>query len=181
MEPSGAVVRFDEVGFSYPAPGGGHGPEILRGMSLALDDGSFTWLVGPSGAGKTSALRLMHAALRPTRGEVAVLGVTTGTAARRALPVLRRKIGVVHQDLRLLPHLSTFDNVALPLRLARRSEARVAQEVTEMLTWIGLEHRASARPEELSGGEQQRAAIARAVVSRPALLLADEPTGNVDA
>ncbi len=181
MKPSGTVVRFDDVGFAYPAPGGGKGPEVLRGMSLALDDGSFTWLLGPSGAGKTSALRLMHAALRPSRGGVEILGVDTGQASRGALPVLRRKIGVVHQDLRLLPHLSTFDNVALPLRLARRPEARVAQEVIEMLTWIGLEHRAGARPEELSGGEQQRAAIARAVVCRPALLLADEPTGNVDA
>lgn len=181
MERSGPVVRFDAVGLAYPAPGGGLGAEVLRGVSLALDDGSFTWLLGPSGAGKTSLLRLMHAALRPTRGTVDVLGVGTGAAPRRALPALRRRIGVVHQDLRLLPHLSIFDNVALPLRLARRPESVIAEDAAEILRWIGLDHRAHARPAELSGGEQQRAAIARAVICRPTLLLADEPTGNVDA
>ncbi len=174
------MVRFEAVGLRYP--GGtqrGH-REALADVTFTLPRGSFTWLLGPSGAGKSSVLRLMQLALRPTRGEVEVLGLRTARAPRAALPALRRRIGVVFQDFRLLPYLSVFDNVALPLRLARRPEAVIRADVTEMLRWVGLDSQAQALPLELSGGEQQRVAIARAVVHRPELLLADEPTGNLD-
>ncbi len=182
------MVRFSGVGLRYAtaaAAGRGEaeaaaGPEVLRDLSFTLSEGSFHWLLGPSGAGKSSLLRLMHLALRPTRGVVEVLGLDIARAPRASLPRLRRRIGVVHQDFRLLPHLSAFDNVALPLRIAGRAERQVLADVGEMLRWVGLEPRARALPASLSGGEQQRLAIARAVIIRPALLVADEPTGNLD-
>jgi cell division transport system ATP-binding protein len=177
------MIRFEAVGLRYPG-GGPHrgmmGPEALSDVTFALPRGSFTWLLGPSGAGKSSVLRLMHLALRPTRGEVEVLGLRAARAPRSALPAVRRRIGVVFQDFRLLPYLSVFDNVALPLRLAGRAEASLRADVAEMLRWVGLEAKAQSSPLELSGGEQQRIAIARAVVHRPDLLIADEPTGNLD-
>jgi cell division transport system ATP-binding protein len=181
-----AMVRFDGVGLRYPTlPGTGPeelgAPDALRDISFSLPEGSFHWLLGPSGAGKSTLLRLMHLALRPSRGEVELFGTLLSRARRSALPRLRRRIGVVHQDFRLLPHLPVFDNLALPLRIAGRAEAPVRADVAEMLRWIGLENRAEALPAALSGGEQQRVAIARAVVIRPALLVADEPTGNLDA
>ncbi len=179
-----AMVRFDGVGLSYgPAGQGGlagAGPEVLHDLSFVLPDGAFSWLLGPSGAGKTSLLRLMYLAIRPTRGRLAVLGTDIETVERRRLARLRRRIGVVFQDFRLLPHLSAFDNVALPLRIAGRPEGQIGADVGEMLRWVGLTKQAGARPAELSGGEQQRVAIARAVIGRPSLLLADEPTGNLD-
>jgi cell division transport system ATP-binding protein len=179
-----AMIRFADVGLRYatPAVAGqpGPGPEVLRDITFVLDPGSFHWLLGPSGAGKSSLLALMHLAIRPTRGEVEVLGQPLATARREALPALRRRIGVVYQDYRLLPHVPVFDNVALPLRIAGRAEAQIRADVTEMLRWVGLEAKADTLPAALSGGEQQRAAIARAVVMRPALLVADEPTGNLD-
>jgi len=178
------MVRFDGVGLSYSRTGGSNrrsaGPEVLHDISFVLPDGEFRWLLGPSGAGKTSLLRLMYLAVRPTRGRLTVLGTEIETAARRALPRLRQRIGVVFQDYRLLQHLSAFDNVALPLRIAGRPEGQISADVGEMLRWVGLAKQADARPAELSGGEQQRVAIARAVINRPSLLLADEPTGNLD-
>jgi len=177
------MVRFEAVGLRYPGGGphrGDWGPEALADVTFALPRGSFTWLLGPSGAGKSSVLRLMHLALRPTRGEVEVLGTRTSKAPRAALPGLRQRIGVVFQDFRLLPYLSSFDNVALPLRLAGRPEAQIRADVGEILRWVGLEAKAQSSPLELSGGEQQRIAIARAVVHRPELVVADEPTGNLD-
>jgi cell division transport system ATP-binding protein len=175
------MVRFEGVGLRYGGQGGRQaGPEVLHDITFALAPGVFRWLLGPSGAGKTSMLRLMYLAVRPTRGMLAVLGTDVGTARRRVLPALRQRIGVVFQDFRLLPHLSAFDNVALPLRLAGRPEGQIRADVTEMLRWVGLARRVAARPSELSGGEQQRVAIARAVIARPSLLLADEPTGNLD-
>jgi cell division transport system ATP-binding protein len=174
------MVRFEEVGLSYLSPGTGLGPEVLHDLSFTLSDGVFRWLLGPSGAGKTSVLRLMYLAARPTRGRLSILGADVATMRRRRLPRLRRRIGVVFQDFRLLSHLSAFDNVALPLRLAGRPEGQVRADVSEMLRWVGLAKKTAARPQELSGGEQQRVAIARAVVVRPSLLLADEPTGNLD-
>ncbi|WP_232480121.1 cell division ATP-binding protein FtsE [Roseomonas sp. KE2513] len=179
-----AMVRFSQVGLRYPDPvrrGAAGERETLRDLSFTLPQGSFTWLTGPSGAGKTSLLRMMQLSLRPTRGEVEVLGVSLLSARRGDLPKLRRRIGAVFQEFRLLPYLTAFDNVALPLRLAGRPEAGLRPDVTEMLRWVGLEGREDSLPRQLSGGEQQRVAIARAVVTRPALLLADEPTGNLDA
>ena len=179
-----AMVRFSQVGLRYPDPvrGAAAGErETLRDLSFTLPQGSFTWLTGPSGAGKTSLLRMMQLSLRPTRGEVEVLGMPLSRARRADLPKLRRRIGAVFQEFRLLPYLTAFDNVALPLRLAGRPEAGLRPDVTEMLRWVGLDGREEALPPQLSGGEQQRVAIARAVVTRPSLLLADEPTGNLDA
>ena len=132
------MVRFTAVGLRYPSPDGREGPEALADLTFTLPEGSFTWLLGASGAGKSSLLRLMHLALLPTRGELEVLGVRVNAARRAALPALRRRIGVVFQDFRLLPYLSAFDNVALPLRLAGRSESSLRPDVTEMLRWVGL-------------------------------------------
>jgi cell division transport system ATP-binding protein len=169
------VVRFQNVGMRY-----GLGPEVLRDISLRLKAGSFHFLTGPSGAGKSTLLRLMYLAQRPSRGLVTLFGRDIATLARRDLPAIRRRIGVVFQDFRLIEHLSALDNVALPLRIAGLDEARLRQHVGELLRWVGLEEKLNALPSTLSGGEKQRVAIARAVIGRPDLLLADEPTGNVD-
>jgi cell division transport system ATP-binding protein len=175
------MVRFSRVALAYPDPRGRAGAPVLRDLSFTLGEGSFTWILGPSGAGKTSVLRLMHAALRPTAGEVEVLGTALSRARRADLPPLRRRVGVVHQEFRLLTHLSAWDNVALPLRLAGTAESTIRGDVADLLDWIGLTGKEERRPEELSGGEQQRLTIARAVVTRPALLVADEPTSELDA
>jgi len=169
------MVRFENVGMRY-----GSGPEVLRDISFDLSAGSFTFLTGLSGAGKTTLLKLISLAEPPSRGLITLFGEELATARRRDLPALRRRIGVVFQDFRLLAHLSAYDNVALPLRLAGKREANYTRDVRELLSWVGLGDRMSARPATLSGGEQQRVAIARAVVARPDLLIADEPTGNVD-
>jgi cell division transport system ATP-binding protein len=178
------MLRFEAVGLHYgrsgSRAGGSAGPEVLHDISFRLEPGAFRWLLGPSGAGKTSLLRLLYLAVRPTRGRLTLLGTDVTAAPRHALPSLRRRIGVVFQDFRLLPHLSAFDNVALPLRIAGRPEGQVRADVGELLRWVGLSQTLHVRPAELSGGEQQRVAIARAVITRPALLLADEPTGNLD-
>jgi cell division transport system ATP-binding protein len=170
------MLRFENVGMRY-----GSGPEVLRDVTFTLEPGSFTFLTGASGAGKSTLLRLMFLANPPTRGLITLFGHDLATASRSVFPALRRRIGVVFQDFRLLDHLSAFDNVALPLRLAGRRPADYAHDVEELLGWVGLGDRLNARPPTLSGGEQQRVAIARAVVGRPDLLVADEPTGNVDA
>jgi len=172
------MVRFSRVGLSYPE---GEGAWALSGLDFSLTPGSFTWLLGPSGAGKSSLLGLMHLSLRATEGEIEVLDSRISRLSRRAFPALRRRIGVVFQDYRLLPHLSVFENAALPLRIQGLTEARLTADVREILRWVGLLDRADSSPTTLSGGEQQRLALARAVVARPALLIADEPTGNLDA
>lgn len=169
------MVVFQNVGMRY-----GLGPEVLRDIDFELAPGSFTFLTGPSGAGKSTLLKLMYLAQRPTRGLIRMFGRDLSAAKRRELPALRRRIGVVFQDFRLLGHLSTLDNVALPLRIAGFAEDAVQQHTVELLRWVGLGDQLDALPEVLSGGEQQRVAIARAVIARPELLLADEPTGNVD-
>src|SRR5262249_55005485 len=147
---------------------------------MRLEAGSFHFLTGPSGAGKTTLLRLICLAERPTRGQIALFERDVAGLGRNQAAELRRKIGIVFQDFRLLPHLSAFDNVALPLRIAREPESRVRAHVEELLDWVGLADLMQALPATLSGGQQQRIAIARAVIVSPALLLADEPTGNVD-
>jgi cell division transport system ATP-binding protein len=169
------MVRFENVGLRY-----GFGPEVLRDLSFRVEPHSFQFLTGPSGAGKTSLLRLMFLSLRPTRGLIGMFDQDIATLAKDELAGLRRRIGIVFQDFRLLDHMTTFENVALPLRVQGRSEASYRREVTELLHWVGLGDRLAALPPILSGGEKQRAAIARAVIARPELLLADEPTGNVD-
>lgn len=169
------MVRFENVGMRY-----GAGPEVLRDVTFVLEAGSFTFLTGLSGAGKTTLLKLISMAEPPSRGLITLFGHDLATAKRRALPALRRRIGVVFQDFRLINHLSAFDNVALPLRIAGRKEADYIRDVEELLIWVGLGDRLNAIPPTLSGGEQQRVAIARAVVAKPDLLIADEPTGNVD-
>jgi cell division transport system ATP-binding protein len=169
------VVRFENVGLRY-----GLGPEVLRDVYLDLAPGSFHFLTGSSGAGKSSLLSLLYLSRRPTRGIVTMFDRDLATIRREELPGLRRQIGVVFQDFRLLPHLTALDNVALPLRVGGADEAKVQEHVVELLTWVGLGDHLEARPATLSGGQQQRVAIARAVITRPRLLLADEPTGNVD-
>jgi len=169
------IVKLENVGLRY-----GVGPEILRDVSLTLEEGAFHFLTGPSGAGKSSLLKLMYLAHRPTRGLISLFGNDIATTNRQKLPALRREVGVVFQEFRLLDHLSTFDNVALPMRVANVREKDVKKHVTELLTWVGLKDHMDARPTTLSGGQQQRVALARAVITRPRLLLADEPTGNVD-
>jgi len=169
------IVQFDNVGLRY-----GTDREVLSDVSFTLYPGSFYFLTGASGAGKTSLLKLLYLAQRPSRGAIRMFGTDAITTPREKLPLLRRRLGVVFQDFRLVPHLSAYDNVALPLRVAGVSERELAGPVTDMLEWVGLADRMSARPATLSGGEQQRVAIARAVIGRPDLLVADEPTGNVD-
>jgi len=142
-------------------------PEVLRDISFSLEPGSFTFLTGLSGAGKTTLLKLIYVAEPPSRGLITLFGAELATARRRDFPGLRRRIGVVFQDFRLLDHLSAFDNVALPLRLAGKRVSDFTHDVSELLSWVGLGDRMQARPPTLSGGEQQRVAIARAVVARP--------------
>jgi cell division transport system ATP-binding protein len=169
------VVRFQNVGMRY-----GLGPEVLHDVGFHLAPGSFHFLSGASGAGKSTLLRLMYLACRPSRGLVNLFGHDVATLPRRALPALRRRIGVVFQDFRLLDYLSVLENVALPLKVAGADRREVHAHATELLRWVGLGDCVDALPPTLSGGEMQRVAIARAVITRPQLLIADEPTGNVD-
>jgi cell division transport system ATP-binding protein len=169
------LIRFENVGLRY-----GMGPEILRDVSFDIGPKSFQFLTGPSGAGKTSLLRLFFLSLKPTRGLITVFDRDASTLSKTELPQVRRRIGVVFQDFRLLDHLTTFENIALPLRVLGKEEASYRADVVELLRWVGLGDRMHALPPVLSGGEKQRAAIARALIGRPEVLLADEPTGNVD-
>jgi cell division transport system ATP-binding protein len=170
-----SLVRFENVGLRY-----GLGSEVLRDLTFRIEPHSFQFLTGPSGAGKTSLLRLLLLSLKPTRGLITLFDEDVATLNKDALAALRQRIGIVFQDFRLLDHLTTYENVALPLRVQGQRESSYRQQVTELLQWVGLGERIWALPPVLSGGEKQRAAIARAVIARPHLLLADEPTGNVD-
>lgn len=169
------MIRFEQVALRYST-----GPEILHDLSFTLAPGSFHFLTGPSGAGKSTLLRLLYLGLRPTRGKITMFGKDLHRMDRDGIMPLRQQIGVVFQDFRLLDHLSVFDNVALPLRIAQRDEKEITSNVTELLKWVGLGDHIHSKPPILSGGQKQRVAIARAVISRPRLLLADEPTGNLD-
>lgn len=169
------MIRLQNVGLKY-----GQGGEVLRDVTFHLRPGSFHFLTGPSGAGKSSLLRMLFLSQAPTRGGISLFAqdVTRIDASRRAQ--LRRRIGIVFQDFRLLDHLTTWQNVALPLRVIGKRESDYREDVTDLLQWVGLGERMDQFPSVLSGGEKQRAAIARAVIGKPELLLADEPTGNVD-
>jgi len=169
------LIEFSNVGLRY-----GNGPEILRDLTFSVEPGSFHFLTGPSGSGKTSLLRLLLLSLKPSRGNVTMFGEDVGNLSQDRLLQMRRHIGIVFQEFRLLDHLTTFENVALPLRVLGQPESEYRPNVTELLEWVGLGERMNALPSLLSGGEKQRAAIARAVIARPKVLLADEPTGNVD-
>ena len=169
------MVVFENVGLRY-----GMGSETLRDITFRIEPQSFQFLTGPSGAGKTTLLKLILFTLKPTRGLISLFGRDVAGLDKDAITALRRRIGVVFQDFRLLPHLTTYENVALPLRVQGREEATYRNEVVELLGWVGLGERMHVLPPVLSGGEKQRAAIARALIVRPELLLADEPTGNVD-
>ena len=169
------MIEFTDVGLRY-----GNGPEILRDLTFSIEPGSFHFLTGPSGAGKTSLLRLLLLSLKPSRGRVTMFGEDVSHLDQDRLLQMRRHIGIVFQEFRLLDHLTTFENVALPLRVLGQPESEYRPNVIELLEWVGLGERMHALPTLLSGGEKQRAAIARAVIARPKILLADEPTGNVD-
>ncbi len=169
------MVRFENVGLRYQM-----GAEILRDISFDIAPQTFQFLTGPSGAGKTTLLRLILLSLAPTRGLITLFGKDSAQLDKPAITAVRRKVGVVFQDFRLLDHLTTYQNVALPLRVQEREEVSYRAEVMELLSWVGLGERMHVYPPVLSGGEKQRAAIARALIMRPELLLADEPTGNVD-
>ncbi|MCZ6863463.1 MAG: cell division ATP-binding protein FtsE [Alphaproteobacteria bacterium] len=175
MDLSGPIVRFENVSMQY-----GAGPEILTDVSFDIEPGSFHFLTGSSGAGKSSLLKIVYLAQAPSRGAVSVLGHDVASTKREALPDLRRRIGVVFQDFRLIDSLTALENVALALEVAGARRKEVREHVAELLEWVGLADRADARPASLSGGEQQRVAVARAVINNPQLLLADEPTGSVD-
>ena len=169
------MVRFENVGMRY-----GMGPEVLRDIDMHLTPGSFHFLTGPTGAGKSSLLKLLALSHRPSRGLLTLFGQEVSSLQREDLPSYRRKIGVVFQEFRLLDHLSALDNVALPLRIIGMEEEQILTNVTELLKWVGLGEQMNAKPPTLSGGEKQRVAIARAVINRPQLLIADEPTGSMD-
>lgn len=169
------MFSFENVGVRY-----GLGGEVLRDITFDLQPGSMHFLTGPSGAGKTTLLKLLYLAHRPSRGVVNMFGQDMADVTRAELPRLRRRVGVVFQDFRLFDHLTAFDNIAMPLRISNVPKAQIKTDVEELMTWVGLEDRRGAKPPTLSGGEKQRVAIARAIINKPELLLADEPTGNVD-
>ena len=169
------IIEMKNVGIAY-----GDNPFVLKNIDFSLRRGSMHFLTGKSGAGKTSLLSMMYLAQKPTEGTMKVFGNNINMVDRDTMAFLRRRIGVVFQDFRLLEHLSVFDNVALPLRLRGMREKEIRQRVIELLAWVDLSHNMYVKSSDISGGEKQRVAIARAVINRPELLLADEPTGNVD-
>lgn len=169
------MIKFEHVGLRY-----GVGPEVLSDTNFTLEPGSFHFLSGPSGAGKTSLMSLLYLGRRPTRGLITMFGQNIGQLDRQQITHLRQRIGVVFQDFRLLNHMSAFDNIALPLRIAGQPEKEIRANVDELMEWVGLGDHRHMLPNTMSGGQQQRIAIARAVITRPRLLLADEPTGNLD-
>lgn len=169
------MILCENIGLRYD-----DGPEILRNIDLEIEAGSFHFLTGGSGAGKTSLLRLLSLAHRPHRGNLHIFGQDISKLGPKILPMMRRQIGVIYQEFRLIDHLSVYENVALPLMVTGQREAHYRNNILELLDWVGLGHHKAALPPTLSGGEKQRTAIARAVITSPRLIVADEPTGNVD-
>ncbi len=171
------MIELEDVAYSYDPR---RDRPLLKQISLTLAPGSFHFLTGPSGAGKTTVLKLCYGALMPTGGQVRLFGDDMGGLGRDGIAMVRRRIGVVHQDCQFLDHLPVAENIALPLTVAGRGSEAAGQNLADLLTWVGLGERAHALPPELSGGERQRAALARALILSPDVILADEPTGNVD-
>lgn len=172
---SDIIVEFNRVSVGY-----GAGPSILSDVDLQLTKGSFTFLTGSSGAGKSTLLKLLYMGLRPSSGQVSIFGQNTSSLSPRHAQLMKRRIGIVSQDIALIEHLDVFQNAALPLRVTGGSRADYGEDAIELLRWVGLGDALGAFPATLSGGERQRVAIARAVIARPKFLIADEPTGNVD-
>lgn len=170
------MIRFEKVTKKYPGPG----HAALEQVTIDIDKGEFVYLVGQSGSGKSTALRLVLRELRPTSGRVYVAGKEINRMAGWKVPRLRRQIGTVFQDFRLLPNKNVGENVAFALQVIGKSRKEVNRVVPQTLELVGLKDKAARMPDELSGGEQQRVAIARAFVNRPMILIADEPTGNLD-
>jgi cell division transport system ATP-binding protein len=168
------VIELENVAYSY---GGG---ELLSDMTLSISAGAFYFLTGPSGAGKTTFLKLCYGALVPTAGQIRIFGNDVRSMSRDDIAVARRRIGVVHQDCKFIDHMNVEDNIALPLAVSGNNTLAEDANIKELLAWVGLSKRAKAFPPELSGGERQRAALARAIIMSPDVILADEPTGNVD-
>jgi cell division transport system ATP-binding protein len=169
------MLRLEHVALRY-----GKGPEVLRNVNLTLQQGEFVFVTGPSGAGKTSLLRMLALLHMPSAGRLTMFGEDVAQLRRDRLAAVRRRIGMVFQDVRLIDHLSAFDNVALPLRINGGQGEQIGSVVSEMLTWLGLAEVVHARPSALSMGQRQLVSVARAVITRPNLLLADEPTSNMD-
>jgi cell division transport system ATP-binding protein len=169
------MINMSHVGLRYDG-----GPEVLTDISLSLKEGSFHYLMGQSGSGKTSLMRLLHIGKLPSRGDIYFFDKDVSKLSRSKRALIRQKIGVIFQDFRLIPELSVFDNIALPLRLSGESDKAIETDVNAMAEWMGLKDHLKMKPVFLSGGQQQRAAIARAVIAKPQILLADEPTGSLD-
>lgn len=167
------MIEFAQAAFSYA------GADLFTDVTLALSPGSFQFLTGPSGAGKTTLLRLCYGDLLPTSGTVTIFGTDSRTMARDDIARARRRIGVIHQDCNFLDHLSLRENILLPMTVSDRQAEGLAH-VDDLLEWVGLRARAQSLPPSLSGGERQRAALARAVITAPDVVIADEPTGNID-
>lgn len=168
------MIELDNVAYSYS------GEALLSGISLQLAPGAFHFLTGPSGSGKTTFLKLCYGALRPTGGAISLFGENLASMDRDAVAYARRRIGVVHQDCQFLDHLPVAENVALPLTVSGQASPDQADNLRELMSWVGLTNKFEALPPELSGGERQRAALARAVMTDPQIIIADEPTGNID-
>lgn len=170
------MITLEHVAMEYLP-----GQPILRDVSFSLERNSFNFLTGPSGTGKSTLLSLLSFQLRATSGKMQMFGEDVTNVPRHELPFLRRRVGIVLQDYRLLNHMTIAENVALPLKVCGETKDVIADKVAELLDWVGLEDHHNAYPATLSGGQKQRAAIARAVITKPDILLADEPTGNLDA
>lgn len=169
------IIEMKNVSLSFNS-----GPAVFEDLNLHIPQGSFHFLTGNSGAGKSSLLKLIYLAMFPTQGDVFVAEKNTKYIEMKNIPILRRMVGVVFQDFRLLPHLNAIENVALPLKVRGMNPSKAMKQAADLLKWVGLKNAIESKPSALSGGEQQRVAIARAVIGRPKILLADEPTGNVD-
>ena len=169
------MIEFSNVTKAYSV-----GTQALRGISMQIEDGEFVFLVGPSGSGKSTIIKLITGELKPTSGSVHVNGYSLERIRRREIPYLRRTIGVVFQDFRLIENMTVYDNVAFAMRVVGAGTAEIRSRVPYVLNLVGLEHKSRRHPGELSGGEQQRLAIARALVNNPSTIIADEPTGNLD-